>query len=400
MKKTYVILIGVSLLIASCKTKEVAPTDVQIPDKFFEQTLIDKGIDKDKTINGQMAYSDALTVENLFLIYNEDISSLKGIEAFVNLKRFACSSSKINTLDLQNSPKLTYVYCNHNTLLSSVNFTNNKNIDTLIVNSNYILQKIDVGNLEKLNDFTCQTNGITELDVSKNTLLTSLRCDINKIAKLTLGNLKNLHSLSCDSNKLTALDVSQLPNLTGFTCFNNSIKILDTKNNIKLTRLSCTVNQIEVLDITNNKLLEYFDCIDNPIKNSVFDFTNNNKLTTINLSGNFTKINVSTCKDLTDMLIWANNLTQLDVSKNIVLSGLRVRETPLSSINLDNNINLKLLECTKTNLTTLDIRKQKLEGLNCTNNPSLKTICVLSPADYINQYGYYKDPTAQFVMCP
>ena len=129
MKKTYIILIGVSLLIASCKTKDVTPTDVQIPDKFFEQELIDKGIDKDKTINGQMAYSDALTVDSLY-IENFDIALLKGIEAFVNLKRFAYSSLKINMLDLQNSPKLTYVYCNHNTLLSSVNFTNNKNISS------------------------------------------------------------------------------------------------------------------------------------------------------------------------------------------------------------------------------------------------------------------------------
>ena len=399
MKKTYIILIGISLLIASCKTKDVTPTDVQIPDKFFEQELIDKGIDKDKTVNGQMAYSDALTVDSLYLA-SYDISSLKGIEAFINLKKFWCLNTKINTLDLQNSPKLTYVYCLDNRLLSSVNFTNNKNISTLVVISSYILQKLDVSNIEKLSLFQCQSNGITELDVSKNVLLTSLRCEINKITKLTLGNLKNLEILNCDSNKLTTLDISQLPSLTGFSCFNNSIKILDTKNNINLKLLACTINQIEVLDITNNKLLEYFDCRDNPIKDPVFDFTNNNKLKTIYLFGNFTKINVSTCKDLTNMLISANNLTQLDVSKNIALYELRVSETPLSSINLDNNINLKRLECTKTNLTSLDIRKQKLEGLNCTNNPSLKTICVLFPADYINNSRYQKDQTAQFIMCP
>ena len=190
-------MIGVSLLIASCKTKDVTPTDVQIPDKFFEQELFDKGIDKDKTINGQMAYSDALTVDSLY-IENFDIASLKGIEAFVNLKRFACSSLKINTLDLQNSPKLLSIYCSSNSLLSSVDFTNNKNVSTLFVLLNNASQKLDVSNMEKLSLFHCQNNGITELDVSKNVPLTSFRCEQNKIAKLTLGNLKNLDQLSCD----------------------------------------------------------------------------------------------------------------------------------------------------------------------------------------------------------
>ncbi len=105
----------------SCQ-KEIPSPYVIIPDKAFETRLIDLGVDSDKEINGKLLRTDAEKVDSLNVInphrYSNNtlldpiITSLKGIEAFTNLKYLECSWNEIDSLDLSKNLKLVFLSCN------------------------------------------------------------------------------------------------------------------------------------------------------------------------------------------------------------------------------------------------------------------------------------------------
>jgi len=90
-----------------------------ILDPKFEQFLIDKGIDSDGIINGQILTSDALAVTKMHIysitsgIYIQDVT---GLEAFVNLDSLSITETMVggemgeNTVDLSTLVNLKYFY--------------------------------------------------------------------------------------------------------------------------------------------------------------------------------------------------------------------------------------------------------------------------------------------------
>jgi len=79
-------------------------------------------------------------------------------------------------------------------------------------------------NLKKL---YCNSNNLTSLDVSKNTLLTILNCQDNLISNLDISNNTDLTYLNCLNNHLATLDVSKDTLLTILKCQYNLISNLD-----------------------------------------------------------------------------------------------------------------------------------------------------------------------------
>ena len=78
-----------------------------IPDPFFEQALIDLGIDSDGQINGQILTSDIEDItelildNNSFYGYNYDEGiNLTGIESFTSLETLRISYVIISHIDL------------------------------------------------------------------------------------------------------------------------------------------------------------------------------------------------------------------------------------------------------------------------------------------------------------
>ena len=55
----------------------------------------------------------------------------------------------------------------------------------------------------------CGGNGLTALDVSKNTALEELRCDHNQLTALDVSKNATLNSLDCNFNQIKGLDVSK-----------------------------------------------------------------------------------------------------------------------------------------------------------------------------------------------
>lgn len=124
-----------------------------------------------------------------------------------------------------------------------------------------------------------------------------------------------------------------------------------------LTELYCSENNLTSIDLSKNLSLEALGCYEN-------------KLTRLDLSVN---------KALTDLDCSANNLSQLDLSKNISLSSLECYKNNLVSLNVANGNN-----------------KEMKYDFDTKNNPKLTRI-IVDDIDFSSANWKAIDPVSKFV---
>lgn len=244
---------------------------------------------------------DVLTVEEqrnveTIEVNGRNISNLKGIEAFPNLKELNCGNNSIQKLDLRQNPELEKLICNENQL-TQLDLSKNPDIDYLY----------------------CSENQLEQLDVS-HLQLKYLYCSHNDLEQLDVKNSKWLKELDCSKNRLTALDldVAHKPNLVRVECQNNKLTSLILGENQMLEKLNCANNQLTQLNLNNMSALKELNCA-------------NNQLPQLNLN-NMISLKELKCQN--------NQLTALDVSSSPNLATLVLKNNHLTSLNLDNNPHL------------------------------------------------------------
>lgn len=205
-----------------------------------------------------------------------NISNLKGIEAFPNLKELNCENNSIQKLDLRQNPKLEKLICNKNQL--------------------------------------------TQLDLSMNPKIYHLRCSENQLEQLDVSHLKDLVTLDCSHNNLEQLDVKNSISLVTLNCSANRLTELDAdvKHKTHLVSVECQNNQLTSLILGQNKLLKKLNCAHNQL----------------------TQLNLDNMSALEELRCQNNQLTALDVSSSPDLTILVLKNNYLTSLNLDNNPNL------------------------------------------------------------
>ena len=174
-----------------------------VPDDTFREYLL-KRFDKDH--NGTLYPAERYAVTEID-VNDKNITSLKGIEFFPNLKKLDCGHNRLTSLD---------------------------------VSKNTVLQEL-----------VCWENQLTSLDVSQNTALQELECFENKLTSLDVSQNPALQKLSCWDNRLTELDVSKNTELTYLECGRNQLTELDVSQNTKLTELYFVSNKITSLQADN-----------------------------------------------------------------------------------------------------------------------------------------------------
>ena len=133
---------------------KVKAQTTSIPDSNFEQALIDKGIDSDATLNGQVLTSDISGIIELD-ISNLEITDISGIEDFTSLEILDISFTPIGassypfTLDLSPLINLEEIYMNSdgdNTIVAvnSLELTNNIHLNKIEATYNWPLRFIDL----------------------------------------------------------------------------------------------------------------------------------------------------------------------------------------------------------------------------------------------------------------
>lgn len=209
-----------------------------------------------------------------------------------------------------------------------------------VINLNVTNSSItDLGGIEAFVDLEmldCDTNLITDLDLSFNTKLKIVDCQKNLLTSLDVSGNQDLISLACQENQLTNLDLS---------------------NNTILSDISCQDNLLNNLDLTNNTELYQIICHDNELTNITFPASQN-------------KLEIVWC--------YTNQLESIDLTKAPILATLRFENNNLNFLDLRNGNN--------TAIHTMDAR----------DNPSLALICVDDTAYSGTASNWNKDVTAEY----
>src|SRR5690606_11718894 len=211
MKKIY---ITPALLFCALSQAQI----VNIPDANFKFSLVNEEVadlngnniydsDVDTNNDGEIQVAEAESVIGL-LVNNKDISSMIGIETFLNLENLNYSSNLFTSLDISQNTNLSYLKCG-GSQLTTLDTSNNLN-------------------LLGLNLF--HSSSLATLDVSLNFNLVSLDCSFSQIVSLDLSQNYNLRNLDCSFSRIEVLDLSQNPNLENVFCQFTHLSILNIKN--------------------------------------------------------------------------------------------------------------------------------------------------------------------------
>jgi len=333
-----------------------------IPDGNFEDRLILLGIDTDGK-NGKVKTASIETLTDLSVI-NAGIKDLTGIQDFKSLKSLVCNANELTTIDISKNIALTELYCNNN-LITTLDVSKNINLSYL----------------------ACFDNQIAVLDVSKNLLLKTLSARNNKIAALDLSKNVLLETLICKDNVLTSLNLKNGKNTI--------LSILDTRNNSGLycilvddvayavanftqkdatadysLNCSSTVVYTTIPDVKFEEKLIALG-IDNDGKNGKVKTTSIEYLKSINLQ--MAEIQdltgIQDFKNLEVLDCGINNLTKLDITKNLKLTELYCHFNYLTSLDVSKNLLLTIIQANKNNLQSFDVSNNKvLSELNVKDN--------------------------------
>ncbi len=145
------------------------------------------------------------------------------------------------------------------------------------------------------------------------------------------------------------IQVSEAIAFTGtLTCGSENItNLTGIEAFVNITGLWCMQNQLTYLDISKNIALTYLDCSANQLKN-------------LDISKNIA---------LKNLWCFNNQLTSVDVTKNINLHQIGCYRNPLTSLNISQNTALEVLICYGSQLISLDTSKNlALKELYCYRN--------------------------------
>jgi hypothetical protein len=214
--------------------------NVNIPDANFKAKLLaDYNINNDAN-NKEISSSEASAFNGLMDVSTSNISSLTGIESFINIVGLYCYSNQLTTLDLSNNKALKDLSC-FNNQLTTLDVT--KNLGLISLN--------------------CYNNQLRTLDVTKNLGLISLGCAKNQLTTLDVTKNTVLKTLGCAKNQLMSIDITKNTALTSLGCQNNQLTTIDLRNNVQIEFLYCDTNQLITLDVTKNLKLDYLGCTSN-----------------------------------------------------------------------------------------------------------------------------------------
>lgn len=456
----------------------LGPQYTLIPDLNFEKKLIALGHDSG-TPDGKVL-TDKINKITILNVSSSSITNLTGIQDFVSLKTLYCNQNGLTSLDITKNIALTTLDCQVNQL-TTIDVSKNLTLTFLNCNSNK-LNSLNLSKNVNLTSLACSFNQLTMLDISKNVDLKTLICMNNKLSTLELSINVDLNQIYCSANQLTTLDISKNVALKEFFCNSNKLTSLNLKNGKNTLiatnsidfrsnpNLKCVLVDDEMFANANwstRKDAALFfnttDCtpytlipdprfedtlillnIDTDGKNGkvktasietltdlsvinagikdltgIQDFKalktlicNANELTTIDLSKNIaltelycnnnliTTLDVSKNVNLSYLACFDNQIAVLNVSKNVLLKTLSARNNKIASLDLSKNVLLETLICKDNVLTSLNLKNGKntiLSMLDTRNNSGLSCILVDDVAYAVDNFTQ-KDATADYSL--
>lgn len=332
---------------------------VDIPDPNFKNRLTnfpcidtdgDGFGDSDADLNddGEIQVSEAELVSRIIIGSGANITSVEGLQSFVNLEKIQFTNNDITEFPIENLVNL---------------------VEVIVWGTN--LTSLNVNNLTSLEILNCEDNAITELQVNNAVSLINLDCAGNEINSLEVSGLSNLVTLNSHGNNLTSLDVSGLTNLRYLYTGNNALTTIDTQDASNIEYFSVGINQLTSIEISHMTNLYLFDCAQNPLTTLSFEASNSNITQLTCQNSSLQSLDVSNLPNLEYFNAGYNNLTSIDLTNQSNLIELSVRDNLLEQIFIKNGVD-------NTELTGSS------NVFPFINNPTLEYVCVdESEKDYM-----------------
>lgn len=187
---------------------------------------------------------------------------------------------------------------------------------------------------------------------------------------LTVEEQRKVETIEVEGKNISSLrGIEAFPNLTELKCGNNSIQKLDLRQNPMLITLKCNKNQLTQLDLSKNPDIDYLNCSENQLEQLDVSHL---KLEYLYCSHNdLEQLDVKNSKWLRELDCSKNELTVLDVDVTHKPNLVRVecQNNQLTSLILGENKMLRKLNCANNQLTQLNLNNMiSLTELNCANN--------------------------------
>ena len=358
----------------------------QIPDSNFESALETLGYD-DISGDGQVPTALISGVTSLSVTY-ESISDLTGIEDFTALTVLTASNNDLSTVDISNNTNLESLSVESNSL-TTIDVSALTNLQTLRVGRNDITT-LDLSNNTGLLTLHVNNNdNMSVLDLSNNTLLYRLDISYCNFSDFDMSGLVNMDELTVDSNPLTSLDLSALTGLYLLEASGTDLTYLNLRNGnnsnvvfISLTNnddLTCILVDDATYSANNWSLVDSgvsFSetyCRYTQIPDAQFeaqlasydDIPNDGQVPTANIEtietldiadeGIADLTGIEDFVALKDLDAYENLYTTVDLSNNTAIEILDLSNCPLTALNLDGLVNLEILNLVNNSLTSLNL---------------------------------------------
>lgn len=214
----------------------------------------------DANNDGEIQETEAAQIYKIN-ISNISVSSIQGLEAFVNLKEILFAGFNISSLVM---PQLTSLerFSLSSGNVYSLNVSQLVNIKELIIRD-CKFPTLDVSNLASLTFVSHNPNTtvvgqsvhLTSVNLQGAVSLKEINFGNNKLTNIDLTGLVNLEIISLQDNLLTGIDISQQVNIKKIFMDNNDLMQLNIGNKPKLERLDVKNNHIQSLDLSGCPVL-------------------------------------------------------------------------------------------------------------------------------------------------
>ncbi len=338
----------------------------------------------------------------------ENYTKITGLDASNNTELIGidCYDNSLTTLNVNGCSKLTNLEC-YNNNLTLLNVTGCTSLETLYCSNNN-LTTLDVSTCTALEVLNCFTNNLTSLDITNNNNLMGLAIAENPfttesydllMCSLPMRNMTdsaliipiidtndanyatfeatnasnatakgwfvldiNFDSITTNGNYICGLNLNRYITLDVEQGKDIVIDVVADSNNTPFSIVSGTTNYF-FYDTTSSQIQFTAD------SNVAIIYGDIQMLDCSNNDTNISGINIENNTDLVSLNVSNNNLTSLDVTKNIALTKLNCANNSITTINIENNIDLVSLNVSENDLTDLDVTKNiALEELYCENN--------------------------------
>ncbi len=272
-------------------------------------------------------------------------------------------------------------------------------LTTLNVSSKSIEDLTGIEDFFALTELNIVDNPITTLDLTNNTQLQTLHSTLCNITTLDITGLTALSTLNLNSNELSSIDLSAFPNLEVVELRENNLTELNLRNgaNTSITSIDLRFNDnltcVLVDDVTYSETnwtlidsqtnftatdyCEYTAIPDINFETALNDLGYDDNLgdalvptelisglttLTVDSKGISNLTGIEDFVSLTTLNASYNNLSTVDLSNNVLLRVLRMRNNNFTTVDLSANTDLRVLTLEDSGLTSLDLRANTLIG--------------------------------------